>query len=220
MLAAVWAVKTFRPYVLGLNFKVVTDHSPLQWLINEPDLTGKHAMWALSLQEFTFVISHRPRIAHQNADGPSRFPQSSKVDNTGARLDEEHVAGVTTSAIWTSSLARWQCSNEWTVAMATFNQSESNHDVEEDPTGLSDADAERHAKCTRVVHHAFTRVKRKLSSTPMLLTNVMKHSVKNKLHCESLCMNPISSSFFVIAQKGVVPYEPFGGMCTGLEMVL
>jgi hypothetical protein len=30
MLAAVWAVKTFRPYVMGLNFKVITDHSPLQ----------------------------------------------------------------------------------------------------------------------------------------------------------------------------------------------
>jgi hypothetical protein len=33
---------------LGLNFKVVNDHSPLQWLMNKPDLTGKHARWALS----------------------------------------------------------------------------------------------------------------------------------------------------------------------------
>ena len=133
MLAAVWAVKTFRPYVLGLNFKVVTDHSPLQWLMNKPDLTGKHARWALSLQKFTFVITHRPGVTHQNADVPSRYPQSSKIDNTGARLDEDHVAEVATSAIWTSSLKRWQCSNEWTSAMAAFYQSESNHDVEEDP---------------------------------------------------------------------------------------
>jgi hypothetical protein len=87
--------------------------------------------------------------------------------------------------------------------MAAFNQSESNQDVEEDPKGLSDADAERHAKCTRVIHHALTRVKRKLSSTPILLTKteVTKQAVKNKVHCESLCMNPISSSFFVNAQK-------------------
>jgi hypothetical protein len=201
-----------------LRYLVVTDHSPLQWLINKPDLTGKHARWALSLQEFTFVISHRPGITHQNADVPSGFPQSSEVDNTGARLDEDHVAGVTTSAIETSSYERWQCSNEWTVAMAAFNLSKSNHDVEEDPTSLCDADVERHAKCTRVVHHAYTRVKRKLSSTPLLLTKteVKKHTLKNKVHCESLCMNPISSSFFINAQKGVVLYEPFGGMCAGL----
>ena len=39
--------------------------------------------------------------------------------------------------------------------MAAFNQSQSNLDEEEDPTGLSDADAERHAKCVRVVTHAY-----------------------------------------------------------------
>ena len=59
--------------------------------MNKPDLTGKHARWALSLQDFTFVITHRPGITHQNADVPSRYPQDSKVDITGARLDEERI---------------------------------------------------------------------------------------------------------------------------------
>ena len=40
--------------------------------------------------------------------------------------------------------------------MDAVNQSESNHDVKEDPTGLTYADAERHAKCIRVVNHAYT----------------------------------------------------------------
>jgi hypothetical protein len=95
--------------------------------MNKPDLTGKHARWALSLQEFTFIITHRAGITHQNADMPSRYPQPSKVDNTGARLDEEHISAVTTPGIWTSSLTRWS------VAMAAFNQSEGNHNTEEDP---------------------------------------------------------------------------------------
>jgi hypothetical protein len=224
MLAAMWAVKTFRPCVLGFNFTVVTDHSPLQWLMNKPDLTGKHARWALSLQKFTFVITHWPGITHQNADVPSRYPQSSKIDTTGARLDEDQIAQVAAlaiSSIWTSSRKQWPCSTQWTCAMAAFNQSDSNLDEEENPTGLSDADAERHAKCVRVVTHAYIRVKQVLSSTPELLnkTEFKKHSDRNKVHCESLCMNPISSSFFVNAQKGLVLYEPFGGMYAGLEMV-
>ena len=67
--------------------------------------------------------------------------------------------------------------------MAAFNQSGSSHDVEEDPTSLSDADAERHAKCIRVVNHAYTRVKQELPSTPLLLnkTEVKKHSERNKV---------------------------------------
>jgi hypothetical protein len=41
MLAAVWANKTFRPYLLGSKFDVVTDQSPLQWLMSNLELTGK-----------------------------------------------------------------------------------------------------------------------------------------------------------------------------------
>jgi hypothetical protein len=182
----------------------------------------KHARWALSLQEFTFIFTHRSGITHHNADVPSRYPQPRKKENTGARLDEEHISAVTTYGVWTSSLSQWRCSNEWTVAMPAFNQSEGNQDVEEDPSGLSDEDPERHAKCTRVIHHAIMKVKRNLSSTPTLLTKtkVTKQAVKDKVNCESLRMNPISSSFFVNAQKCLVLYEPFGGMCVGLEMIL
>jgi hypothetical protein len=114
----------FGPCVLGLNFTVITYHSPLQWLMNKPDLTGKPARWALSFQEFTFVITHRAGITHQSADVPSRCPQSGKIGNTRARLDEERISAVATSGIWTSSLLRWQRSDEWSVAMAAFNQSE------------------------------------------------------------------------------------------------
>jgi hypothetical protein len=87
MLAAVWAVKTFRPYLHGVPFTVVTDHQPLAHLMKSPSLTGKHARWALSLQDYEFTIVHRPGRMHANADVPSRFPRGSAFDGTGARLD-------------------------------------------------------------------------------------------------------------------------------------
>jgi hypothetical protein len=51
------------------------------------ELTGKHARWALALQEYDFTIKHRAGFTHQNADVPSRYPQASDLDLTGARLD-------------------------------------------------------------------------------------------------------------------------------------
>ncbi len=38
--------------------------------------------------------------------------------------------------------------------------------------------------------------------------------------CSELCMNTVAATFFANAQKGIVLYEPFGGLCAGLEMVL
>lgn len=58
-LAAVSAVKKFRPYVEGMDFTIITDHSSLKWLMNMKDLSGRLARWSLDLQAFTFDIEHR-----------------------------------------------------------------------------------------------------------------------------------------------------------------
>ena len=39
-LAVVWAVKTFKLYVMGTRFKVVTDHNALKALVNKALLEG------------------------------------------------------------------------------------------------------------------------------------------------------------------------------------
>ena len=35
-LAAVWAMKYFRPYIYLQEFNLITDHSALQWMMNNP----------------------------------------------------------------------------------------------------------------------------------------------------------------------------------------
>jgi hypothetical protein len=92
LLAAVWAVKTFRHYLSGRAFTLITDHQPLSWLVRTPELTGQSARWAMSLQDYQFTIVHRPGVKHQNADFPSRFPLATTEDPSGARLDEEWPA--------------------------------------------------------------------------------------------------------------------------------
>ncbi len=50
------------------------------------ELTGKHARWALMLQDFDFTIEHRPGLKHQNADVPSRFPRARSHPSAAACL--------------------------------------------------------------------------------------------------------------------------------------
>ena len=72
--AAVWGVQHFRIYLQGRHFTLVTDHQPLRWLMENRDLRGKYARWAMILQEMEFEVVHRPGKTQQHADGLSRNP--------------------------------------------------------------------------------------------------------------------------------------------------
>ena len=69
-LAAVFAMKQFRHYLLGRNFQLLTDHSPLQWLSSQK-MEGLLCRWALAMQECDFTIKYRKGQLNANADGLS-----------------------------------------------------------------------------------------------------------------------------------------------------
>ena len=56
-LTVVWAVKTFRLYVLGTHFKVVTDYNALKALVIKANLEGRLAQRADFLIDFNFKKS-------------------------------------------------------------------------------------------------------------------------------------------------------------------
>ena len=61
MLALVWAVGQFRPYLLGRPFTVRTDHSAVQWLYSfKPEPEGQVSTLLESLAEYEFTVQHRP----------------------------------------------------------------------------------------------------------------------------------------------------------------
>lgn len=72
LLAIVWAVKYFRPYLFGVRFKVVTDHKPLRWLFSLKEPNSKLVRWRLKLAEYDYEIIHKKGKLNTNADALSR----------------------------------------------------------------------------------------------------------------------------------------------------
>ncbi|KAG6438878.1 hypothetical protein O3G_MSEX000297, partial [Manduca sexta] len=72
LLSVVYAIEKFRPYIDGLHFEVVTDHSALKWLHKMKDPHGRLGRWAMKLQQFSFDVIHRPGKSHTVPDALSR----------------------------------------------------------------------------------------------------------------------------------------------------
>ena len=74
LLAVVFFVNKFRPYLLGKYFKLQIDHGALTWFMSFKEPKGHMARWLEKLQEYDFEIKHRSGRKHTNADALSRLP--------------------------------------------------------------------------------------------------------------------------------------------------
>lgn len=96
LLACVFGVKTFRPYVFGMEFTMVTDHHSLVWLHNVKDPSSRLMRWKVKLEEYNYSIEYKPGRKNSNADALSRNPvespcnESVKLDSWG--LEETRVS--------------------------------------------------------------------------------------------------------------------------------
>lgn len=70
-LGVVWAAKSFRCYVYGQRFTIITDYRPLCWLMNWKDPSSRLGRWVMLLADHQYDIVHRPGKQHGNADALS-----------------------------------------------------------------------------------------------------------------------------------------------------
>ncbi|CAK1582180.1 unnamed protein product [Parnassius mnemosyne] len=74
LLAILFGCKTFRPYLYGRKFKIITDHRPLKWLFNHKDSSSKLQRWRLKLMEYEYEIEYQKGKLNATADALSRYP--------------------------------------------------------------------------------------------------------------------------------------------------
>lgn len=77
LLAIVWSVKYFRPYLYGRKFTIKTDHKPLIYLFGMKDPSSRLLKFRLTLEEYDFNIIYVKGKENVVADALSRITLTS-----------------------------------------------------------------------------------------------------------------------------------------------
>ena len=86
-----------RHYLLGVHFKMFTDHSVLKYIVNKPVLGGRICRWLLLFQEYEFEIIVKLGRLNIGLDHLSRLesgeePTSLEDNLPNAQLFLVHIA--------------------------------------------------------------------------------------------------------------------------------
>ena len=74
LLAVVWALNHFKPYLYGQKFTIITDNEPITSLKSLKEPKGRKARWLQDISAFVFDIVHKPGRNHRDVDALSRNP--------------------------------------------------------------------------------------------------------------------------------------------------
>ena len=80
ILAVVFAIEKFRPFLYGNHFTVMTDHAAIKSILALKDPKGRLARWVMKLQDYQFSIIHKAGINNGDADGLSRRQYSDFIN--------------------------------------------------------------------------------------------------------------------------------------------
>ena len=72
MLAAIYFIEKYRPYLTRGVFTLRTDNQALSWLKRYSMTRGMAARWIQRLDQYKFRVEHRKREKHQNVDSLSK----------------------------------------------------------------------------------------------------------------------------------------------------
>eukprot|EP00253_Pinus_taeda_P030047 PITA_30047 len=80
------ALKPWRHYLLGKRFKLMSDHSGMRYLFDQPNLNAIQARWLDTPNEFDFEIRYIKGKVNRVEDTLSR-----RVQGEGDRDEEDHL---------------------------------------------------------------------------------------------------------------------------------
>ena len=99
LLAVVYALEKFRPYILESKIIIYIDHAALKSLLFKKEAKPRLIRWVLLLQEFDLEITDKKGSENSVADHSSRLHISGGED-IGDKFLDKHLLAILTHAPW------------------------------------------------------------------------------------------------------------------------
>ena len=99
LLAMVYALEKFRPYIFGSNIIFYTNRAALKYLLSKKEAKSWLIGWVLLLQEFNFEIKNKKGIKYLVVDHLSHLHILGTGDISDTLLDE-HLLAILSHAPW------------------------------------------------------------------------------------------------------------------------
>ena len=91
LLAIVHALRTWRTYLEGRHFTVITDHASLEYIKTQHNISRRQARWLETLQAHDFEVKYRPGKTNVVADALSRAPRLSAISIASTHLIDNAI---------------------------------------------------------------------------------------------------------------------------------
>ncbi|KAA0057268.1 Ty3/gypsy retrotransposon protein [Cucumis melo var. makuwa] len=93
LIAVVWAVQRWRPYLLGRKFTVKTDQRSLKFLLEQRVIQPQYQQWIAKLLDYLFEVIYKPGLENKAADALSRMGPTAHLNQltAPALLDVEVI---------------------------------------------------------------------------------------------------------------------------------
>jgi len=91
LLAIVHAIRTWRMYLEGRCFTVITDHASLEYIKTQTNLSRRQARWLETLQANDFEVRYKPGKTNVVADALSRQPHLATITVLATNIADDEA---------------------------------------------------------------------------------------------------------------------------------
>ncbi|CAM8934263.1 unnamed protein product [Rhodiola kirilowii] len=107
LLAVIFALEKFRPYLLGSKIVVFSDHAAIRYLMTKKESKPRLIRWILLLQEFDVEIKDKKGIENTVADHLRRIVREEETGDITETFPDEYLFAVQEKAPWYANIVNY-----------------------------------------------------------------------------------------------------------------
>ncbi|CAM8931903.1 unnamed protein product [Rhodiola kirilowii] len=137
LLAVIFALEKFCPYLLGSKIVVFSDHAAIRYLMTKKESKPRLIRWILLLQEFDVEIKDKKGIENTVADHLSRIVREEETGAITETFPDEYLFAVQEKAPWYANIVNYlvggKFPSSFTIAQRLRLKHDSRYYIWDDP---------------------------------------------------------------------------------------